>query len=454
LLRVALCFFKFNKLASVNKFFMDSYKAILDYLYHQLPMFQRTGPPAYKSSLANTKALDRLYDHPHRNYRTIHVAGTNGKGSVSHMLAAILQQSGMKTGLYTSPHMKDFRERIRINGKRIGQAEVIRWIENFRRINEKDRLEPSFFELTAALAMDYFATEQVDVAVMEVGLGGRLDSTNIITPEVSIVTNIGYDHTNLLGNTLEAIAGEKAGIIKTGVPVVIGRNQPEIRPVFTTRASRMNASLFYAANEFSVGSQQPAPKGKQFLKVYEKGRLVFPDLRIGLAGAYQRENVGTVLKACRLLQEKGWYIPEGAIRSGLDEVVKITGIQGRWQQIGSRPVILCDAAHNEDGIRAVANQLKKTPFTRLHIVFGVVMDKDAEAMLRLLPREGIFYFTRADIPRAMDEKVLAERARKTGLPGASYPTVREALNAARKNADEEDLIFVGGSTFVVAEILP
>ncbi len=452
--RLVLCFFKFNKLASVNKFFMDTYQTILDYLYHQLPFFQRTGPPAYKSSLKNTKALDRLYGHPHRNYRTIHVAGTNGKGSVSHMLAAILQQSGMKTGLYTSPHMKDFRERIRINGKKIGKEEVIRWVEDFRRMNKKHRLEPSFFELTAALAMDFFAREQVDVAVMETGLGGRLDSTNVITPEVSIITNIGYDHTNLLGNTLEAIAREKAGIIKPGVPVVIGRHQPEIRPVFATRATRMKTSLSMAAKEFSVVSQQPGPEGKQLLTVYEKGRLVFPDLRIGLAGAYQRENVGTVLQACRILQEKGWSVPEQAIYRGLDEVVEITGIQGRWQQIGSRPVILCDSAHNEDGIRAVANQLKNTPCKRLHVVFGIVKDKETEKILRWLPGEGIYYFTRADIPRAMDEKVLTDTAIKAGLQGASYPTVREALNAARKNAGDEDLIFVGGSTFVVAEILP
>jgi len=350
--------------------------------------------------------------------------------------------------------MKDFRERIRVNGKRIGKAEVIRWIENFRLINQNYGLEPSFFELTAALAMDFFAKEQVDVAVMEAGLGGRLDSTNIISPEVCIITNIGYDHTNLLGNTLEAIAGEKAGIIKQGIPVVIGRPQPEIQHVFTAKATRMQSPLFFAGSEFSVGVQQPAPEGKQLLKVYENEQLVYPQLRIGLAGTYQRENVITVLKACRLLQKKGWYIPDQAISIGLDEVVKMTGIQGRWQQIGAHPVIVCDIAHNEDGIRAVADQLKKTAFKRLHIVFGVVKDKDAEAMLKLLPREGIFYFTRADIPRAMDEKVLAERARKTGLQGVPYPTVREALDAARKNAGNEDLIFVGGSTFVVAEILP
>jgi dihydrofolate synthase/folylpolyglutamate synthase len=433
---------------------MNSYNEALDYLYTQLPMFQRTGPAAYKHSLSNTLALDHYYGHPHRNYKTIHVAGTNGKGSVSHMLASILQESGYKTGLYTSPHLKDFRERIKINGVEVDERFVAEWTQGFMHKNEEWKLEPSFFELTVIMAFDYFSKNNVDVAVIEVGLGGRLDSTNIITPELSIITNIGYDHMNLLGDTLVKIAGEKAGIIKPVTPVVVGETHPDTKNVFMEKADGANSPIVFADQLYSSDYSMLSIDGKQILNVESNGVLVYPNLKTGLGGFYQRKNVATVLQSCDILKEKGWKITREDIYSGILEVVTLTGLRGRWQVIGHNPLTVCDTGHNEDGISWVVEQLKQTPFKKLHFVIGVVADKDMSRVLALLPTDARYYFTEANIPRALNVNELKTQASKFGLAGESYPTVSKALEAAKNKAQLEDMIFVGGSTFVVGEILP
>jgi dihydrofolate synthase/folylpolyglutamate synthase len=432
---------------------MKNFKAAIAWLYDCLPMFHRIGPAAYKNSLENTLILDQLYGSPHRNFATIHVAGTNGKGSVSHMLASVFQSAGYRTGLYTSPHLKDFRERIRINGKMIPKTEVTRWIRAFRKKNKQLKISPSFFELTVAMAFDYFAREKVDIAVIEVGLGGRLDSTNIITPEVSIITNIGYDHQLLLGNTLPEIAGEKAGIIKPGIPVVISQWQEEVAAVFQTKAIEMQAPLFFAGREYLAEYGLLDPEGKQVFQVQKNEALVWPNLKVDLAGSYQRLNIPAVIKTVDLLREKGWNIPEAAVYGGLKMTAKQTGLMGRWQVIGHNPMIICDTGHNEDGIRQVVKQLNDMAYKKLHIVFGMVSDKDPVPVLALLPRDAIYYFTKAQIPRALDEKQILEKALQSGLKGNSYSTVSEAFAAARAAAEPHDLIFAGGSNFVVGEIL-
>lgn len=416
-------------------------------------MFQRTGPAAYKNSLENTLKLDELYDYPHKKFKTIHVAGTNGKGSVSHMLASVLQSAGYKTGLYTSPHLKDFRERIRINGKMMPKQEVVNWVENFSINNDLWKIESSFFEITVAMAFDYFAQQNVDIAVIEVGLGGRLDSTNIISPEVSIITNIGLDHTNLLGDTLEKIAAEKAGIIKTDIPVVIGKTQEETSPVFQELAQLKNTQLFFADQEFSAEYAMLALDGKQVVSVERNGEKCFPDLKLDLKGTYQLNNLPAVLKSIDLLIKKEWQITEEHIYEGLKSVQKNTGLLGRWQIIGNNPQIICDTGHNEDGIKAIVKQIKNIAFKKLHFVFGTVADKNPDNILKLLPKNAIYYFTAANIERAMNAEVLREKAMEFGLKGESYLSVAEALEKAKFKADKNDLIFVGGSTFVVAEIL-
>lgn len=434
--------------------FLDlNYEDTLEYLFTKLPMFQRSGPAAYKNNLENTLLLDQYYHFPHTKFKSVHVAGTNGKGSVSHMLASVFQSAGYKTGLYTSPHLKDFRERIRINGKMIPEPEVIDWVDAYRQKNETWKLEPSFFELTVAMAFDYFARQNVEMAIIEVGLGGRLDSTNIITPELGIITNIGLDHTNLLGDTLEKIAVEKAGIMKQNIPVVIGTTQPETEKVFTEKAIQQNAPVYFADRIYNVSYSMLDVDGKQVFYPEKEGKKVLPDLRLDLAGSYQKNNLPAVLTAIDLLKSKGWNITENAIYHGLEIAASQTGLQGRWQTIGNNPLIICDTGHNEDGIRMVVQQIKNTAFKNLHIVFGTVGDKDPDNILRLLPQNAAYYFTRADIPRAMNEMELARKAAGFGLIGNSYPDVAEALTAARNNAGKNDLIFVGGSTFVVAEIL-
>lgn len=432
---------------------MDRYNAALDYLYTQLPVFQRTGPAAYKHSLENILLLDRMYGQPHQNFKSLHIAGTNGKGSVSHMLAAVLQKAGFRTGLYTSPHLKDFRERIRINGEMVTKDFVAEWTDDFISRNQSEGVEPSFFELTVAMAFDYFAREKVDIAVIEVGLGGRLDSTNIITPEVSIITNISYDHTNLLGNTLPLIAAEKAGIIKPGVPVVISQRQSEVDNIFLQKAHQEKSPIYFADEEYKAEYGLFDLDGNQVFNFYRNEKPVYHNLKIDLPGIYQRLNIPAVLKTVDLLRENGWNINDDAIYDGLCAVRQLTGLQGRWQVIGANPRIVCDTGHNEDGIRMVTEQIRQTPYHNLHIVFGVVSDKDPSKVLDLMPRNARYYFCKADIPRAMNQNLLKQIANEFGLKGEAYSTVGEAFEAAKSEAGADDFIFVGGSTFVVGEIL-
>jgi dihydrofolate synthase/folylpolyglutamate synthase len=432
---------------------MKSYQAAINYLYKQLPVFHRIGPAAYKNSLENTLKLDNLYHSPHRHFQAIHIAGTNGKGSVSHMLASILQSAGYRTGLYTSPHLKDFRERIRINGKMISKISVINWVNHFLELNKTACIEPSFFELTVAMAFDCFAGAKADIAVIEVGLGGRLDSTNIISPEISVITNISFDHQALLGDTLAKIAGEKAGIIKPGVPVVISQWQPEVAEIFVQKGKEMNAPVYFAGLEYSADYGLTDLEGNQVLNVRHHKELEYPLLKIDLPGNYQRLNIPAVLKTVELLISKGWKIPEKAIYEGLAKTARQTGLRGRWQTIGHNPLVICDTGHNEDGIRQVTEQLKQMAYKKLHFVIGVVSDKDPAPVLSLLPKEARYYFTKADIPRALDENILKQKALLYGLTGESYPSVISAFEAAKSQAGKNDLIFIGGSTFTVAEVL-
>jgi dihydrofolate synthase/folylpolyglutamate synthase len=416
-------------------------------------MFQRKGPAAYKNSLANTFKLDELYNHPHRKFKSIHVAGTNGKGSVSHMLTSVLQTAGYKTGLYTSPHLKDFRERIRVNGKIMPKQEVVDWVENFRINNKLWKIEPSFFELTVAMAFDHFAKEKVDIAIIEVGLGGRLDSTNIILPEVSVITNIGLDHTNLLGGTVEKIAVEKAGIIKSNIPVVIGTTQKETSSIFKKVAKQKGTQIYFADKEYLADYALLGLDGMQIVSVEKNGEQIYPDLKLDLKGSYQLKNLPAVLKSIDILNEKGWQITERNIYEGLQAVSKNTGLLGRWQIIGNNPQIICDTGHNEDGIKAIVKQIENMAFKELHIIFGTVADKNPEPILKLLPKKAKYYFTRANIERAMNERVLKELAFKFGLEGDCYSSDSDAFKNAQLSADKPDLIFVGGSTFNVSEVL-
>jgi len=432
---------------------MRTYQQVLDYLYSQLPMFQRTGAAAYKDNLDNTIRLDEMFGYPHRSFKTIHVAGTNGKGSVSHMLASVLQEAGYKTGLYTSPHLKDFRERIRVNGEMITEEAVIGFTERFQEKNEIENMEPSFFELTVSMAFDYFRSMAVDVAVIEVGLGGRLDSTNIITPEISVITNISFDHMALLGDTLPKIAAEKAGIIKYGVPVVVGETSPDTSFVFEQFAEKVQTKLAFADQEYQADYSTQTIDGKQSLNIHKNGQLFYTDLKLDLLGIYQRHNVSTVLRAIDLLNEKGWNLSEEIIRRGLLNTISNTGLLGRWQIIGHNPLVICDTGHNPAGIKLVVEQINQTAWKQLHMVIGMVNDKDQDEVLSLLPGNAQYYFTKASIPRAAEPEVLAAKAERFGLKGECYPSVRQALSVARANAGENDLVFVGGSTFVVAEIL-
>ncbi len=431
-----------------------NYEEVLEYLYEHLPYYQRKGPAAYKGSLDNTLALDILFEYPHHKFRTVHVAGTNGKGSVSHMLAAIFQKAGYKTGLYTSPHLKDFRERIRINGEMIPKPAVVDFVESFFRLNKIKNLEPSFFELTVMMTFDYFAAQSVEIAIIEVGLGGRLDSTNVITPELSVITNISLDHTALLGDTLGRIALEKAGIIKPEVPVVIGETHPQTSMIFEGKVTENHTTAVFADQLLRADYSMISLDGKQLFTIRNLEGVLFENLRLDLLGAYQSKNLCTVLTALQVLQQLGWKLSESDIRSGLENVTGLTGLAGRWQTIGFNPRIICDTGHNEAGIREVVSQFKTIPFRKLHIVLGMVIDKDIAGILALLPKEAVYYFTKASIPRAMSEHHLMQMATYFGLNGASYEDVPSALMEARMYADKDDLIFVGGSTFVVAEVLP
>ena len=432
---------------------MDRFEATLRYLYEQLPFYQRKGPAAYKNNLDNTLALDELYGHPHRLFRSVHVAGTNGKGSVSHMLASVLQEAGYRVGLYTSPHLKDFRERIRVNGVKIPKEEVVRFVDDFVARNQLNKLEPSFFELTVAMAFEYFARERIDIAVVEVGLGGRLDSTNIIMPEVSVITNISLDHVALLGNTLTEIAGEKAGIMKKGVPVVVGETMEETAPVFAKRAEILGIPLQFADQNYHADYSMVSTEGKQLFNVRYNDTLRYEQLPLELLGQYQGRNLCTALAAMDVLKEFGWTISQDALYQGMEFLVKNTGLKGRWQVLGANPRIVCDTGHNEAGIREVVHQIHQTPYKKLHFVLGMVNDKDVDSVLRLLPKNAVYYFTKASIPRAMSENMLELKAADFGLSGQKYPTVIEAFTAAKQNAEPYDMIFIGGSTFVVAEVI-
>jgi len=428
-----------------------TYKETLDYLFSQLPMFQRLGKAAYKADLANTSALDEYFNHPHRNFKCIHVAGTNGKGSTSHMIAAVFIKAGYRVGLYTSPHLRDFRERIKVNGQLIPEEEVLLFVERNKAIF--DRIKPSFFEMTVAMAFDYFAREKVDVAVVEVGLGGRLDSTNIISPELSIITNIGLDHTDLLGDTLEKIAIEKAGIIKPNVPVVLGESNPAYRHVFENKAAEVNANLLLADKVLSITEHGYLSKGGQWFKVGGPSIVEGERIEIDLGGIYQEHNILTVLASIQLLAKQFPLITMATVLNGLSNAAHSTGLMGRWQILGHNPLVVCDTGHNVDGIRYVVQQLERTPHRKLHFVLGMVSDKDVSGVLGILPKDATYYFTKASIPRAMSEVALKELASNFHLNGKPYSTVMEALQAAKNNAEVNDLVFIGGSTFVVAEVV-
>lgn len=421
-----------------------NYKETLNYLYESVPMFQQIGSAAYKPGLINTYELDEYFKHPHHQFKTIHVGGTNGKGSCSHTLAAILQSSGYKVGLYTSPHLIDFRERIRINGQPVDEDFVIDFVENHRHFFEP--LHPSFFELTTAMAFQYFAEQKVDVAIIEVGLGGKLDCTNIITPDLSVITNISLDHTQYLGNTLAKIATEKAGIIKPNTPVIIGEALDETRPIFQEKANEVNTSIIFA-EDAPIVIEQTLHNG------WEYKTSCFGDIEGELGGYCQLKNTNTILHAIVQLIELGHTISVDDIKNGFKNVCKLTGLMGRWQTLSQSPRIICDTGHNIGGIAYISQQLANEKFNRLHIVIGMVDDKDVTGVLALLPKNANYYFTKASIKRALGEDALQNKALTAGLIGDCYPSVTDAVNAAIQKSLPEDLIFVGGSTFVVADLL-
>lgn len=421
------------------------YQDTLMYLYESAPMFQQIGSSAYKEGLETTKTLDEHFGHPHREYRTIHIAGTNGKGSCSHTLAAILQSAGYRVGLYTSPHLVDFRERIRINGEMIPESYVVKFVEKHRNFFEP--LHPSFFELTTAMAFRYFADQKIDVAVVEVGLGGRLDCTNIIRPDLCIITNISFDHTQFLGDTLAKIAGEKAGIIKKDIPVVIGETNEETRPVFSAKAESAETSILFAEDDNLI-----------LKAAYQKESLVYetpdyPQLEGDLGGCYQIKNTNTILHALPILKRLGYRIEEKNVRDGFAHVNELTGLMGRWQKLSTSPLLICDTGHNIGGITYITHQISTIPHKHLHIIIGMVNDKDIGGVLALLPQEATYYFTKASVKRAMPEKEFQKIAGEFGLRGESYPAVIDAVRAAQEKSLPEDMIFVGGSSFIVADLL-
>lgn len=413
-------------------------------------MFQRVGAVAYKADLTNTISLCTALDNPQLKFKSIHIAGTNGKGSSSHMMAAILQSAGYKTGLYTSPHLKEFTERIKINGVEIDQEYIIDFVNRIKK--EIEKIQPSFFEITVAMAFDYFAFHKVDFAVIETGLGGRLDSTNVITPIVSLITNIGYDHMDILGYTLPAIAKEKAGIIKEGIPAVISELQAEVEPVFCAKAAEVNADIVFASKIFSTKEKVNAKDSSLTLDVYDQGELVFSNLNPELKGDYQKKNIPGVLMSIKVLQKLGYRITTQNIQNGIENVIKLTGLKGRWQKLGEYPLIICDTGHNVDGLKDVVHQIRAQKFKNLFIVLGMVKDKDISNVIRLLPREAYYFFCQATIPRALEAKFLAEKAKAAGLQGEVVQDVNKAIAAAKSKAGAEDFIFIGGSTFVIAEI--
>lgn len=429
-----------------------TYTETCEYLFNQMPMFERQGAAGYKEGLSNTLALDEHFGHPHQSYATIHIAGTNGKGSVSHTIAAILQECGYRVGLYTSPHLVDFRERIRINGTPISEEYVVNFVEKERAFFEP--LHPSFFEVTTAMAFKYFQDMQIDIAVVEVGLGGRLDCTNIITPLVSIITNISFDHTQFLGDTLAKIAAEKAGIIKNGVPVVIGESTDETRPVFEAKAREMNSQIVFAQDHPLVTSATPRPEGGMVYQTQSMGEITGD-----LGGIYQERNLNTVLTALDVVARQGQLSianqekDQDKIAEAIGHVAANTGLMGRWQVMQRDPQVICDTGHNVGGWQYLSQQLQNLSCERQHIVFGMVNDKDVDGVLNLLPKQATYYFTKADSHRAIDEKKLQQMAAHHELTGEAYPTVQEAFEAAMAAASRNDAIFVGGSSYVVGDFL-
>ena len=451
-----------------------TYSETLDYLFNSLPMYHRIGQAAYKADITNTVSLMHHLGNPERRFRSIHVAGTNGKGSVSHMLASILMQAGYKVGLYTSPHLVDFRERIRINGAMIPQEEVTRFVELHK--DYMQSLQLSFFEMTVGLAFDYFAAQQVDVAVVEVGMGGRLDSTNVITPDLSIITNIGFDHTQFLGNTLPLIAGEKAGIIKPGVPVVIGESNPETRPVFEQKAAEMGAPIYFADDRYRIIAQPEPPslQSSDLRFTVEKMGIENGELRIEnypsaaalnvtgdtpaqftcpLSGSYQLKNLATLFQALELLPTVGYTISPDNIRNGIARVVQDTGLHGRWEKMDEHPLTICETAHNADGVRAMLQKLGEIPYHHLHLIYGCVNDKDFRSILQMLPHDRTtYYYTQPSVPRALPVSQLTLAAAECGMAGQPFATVGEAIRSARAAADpRHDLVLVTGSIFLVAD---
>lgn len=404
-----------------------TYQDTLNWMFSQLPMYQRQGESAFKKDLSNTLKLSKYLNNPENKFKSIHVAGTNGKGSSSHMLASVLQEAGYKVGLYTSPHLKDFTERIKINGKEVSEEFVVDFIKQHKAFFEANTL--SFFEMTVGMAFDYFAKQKVDIAIIEVGLGGRLDSTNIITPEVSVITNIGLDHTQFLGNTLEAIAFEKGGIIKPNIPVVIGETQKETMPVFNDLAKKNKSEITFA--------------DKEVIEVY----------KFDLIGSYQSKNIKTVLQTIKKIQEKGYNISKENIKEGLSHVISNTGLLGRWQVLNEKPKVVCDTGHNREGLIYVMDQLLNETYKSLHIVFGVVNDKDLSSIVDVLPKKATYYFCKPNIPRGMNAEVLKQKMVKHNINGDTYNSVNEAYKTAFLAAGKDDFIFIGGSTFVVAEII-
>jgi len=428
-----------------------NYQETVKYLFSSLPVYQRVGQAAYKADLGTSLALDKYFGHPHEHYKTIHIAGTNGKGSVSHMLTSVLMESGYNTGLYTSPHLLDFRERIRVNGEMIPENEVVAFVRDHMVLIEKEK--SSFFEMTVAMAFKYFADQEVDVAVIETGMGGRLDSTNIICPVLTIITNIGMDHTQFLGSSLEEIAGEKAGIIKEGIPIIIGESQDETEHVFIERAGEMGSEITFADRNYKVEmSDQTAEPGQSNINVLSKGEILISEQPVDLGGDYQRRNLQTLMQALDCLEGK-FNISMADIRAGMSSVTANTNLLGRWQVIGTKPLVICDTAHNYEGLKAVINQLSALDISRIHIIIGLVSDKPSQRILALFPARAIYYFTRASISRSLDENELMAIAIDSGLKGQAFSNVEKAYNEAIRQAKEKDLVFVCGSTFVVADLL-
>jgi dihydrofolate synthase / folylpolyglutamate synthase len=413
-------------------------------------MFTRIGAAAFKKDLTNTLALCNVLQQPQQTFRSIHIAGTNGKGSTSHMLASVLQEAGYKTGLYTSPHLKDFRERIRINGNMIPEQFVVDFVKKYK--PHFDTIQPSFFEWTVALCFHYFSIEQVDVAIIETGLGGRLDSTNVITPELSVITNIGWDHTDMLGDTYAKIAAEKAGIIKQGVPVVVGEYNEETFPVFEMKARETNSRLIKAFTQVLLKNVSNK-EGFLCCDVHVNDQLFMENMQCDLEGIYQQYNIRTVIAALVALTEQGYAISEQHIRSGLSRVKQNTGLMGRWQVLQHQPLMVADTGHNINGIEYVLNQIARQTYNKLHLVIGMVKDKDISKILAMLPKHATYYFTQAAIPRALPAGELAEMAAAYSLRGSVYADVLSACEAALKQASPDDMIFIGGSTFIVAEAL-